>query len=66
MNGKDIILIKEQNMTAYSIVIEEILRKEITVTAKTEEEAFYKVTKMYDNEEIILSADDWISTEISN
>ena len=51
-------------MNKYKVEITEYLQKTIEVDAKDENEAYSKVKQMYDNEEIILSADDFTDKEI--
>ena len=48
----------------YKVEITEYLQRIIEVDAKDENEAYLKVKQMYDDEEIILSADDFIEKEI--
>lgn len=48
----------------YKVEITEYLQKTIEVDAKDKNEAYYKVKQMYDNEEIVLSADDFTDKEI--
>ena len=45
-------------------IITETLRREVTVTAEDEFEAYSKVEGMYRNEEIILTAEDFFDSEI--
>ena len=51
-------------MAKYKVEITEYLQRTIEVDAKDENEAYLKVKQMYRNEEIILSADDFIDKEI--
>ncbi len=48
----------------YKVEITEYLQKTIEVDANDENEAYSKVKQIYDNEKIILSADDFIDKEI--
>ncbi len=48
----------------YTYEIVEILSKVIAIDAQTESEAYKKVKEMYRNSEVVLDADDYISTEI--
>ena len=48
----------------YKVEITEYLQRTIDVEANDENEAYSKVKQMYDNEEIVLSADDFIDKEI--
>ena len=48
----------------YKVEITEFLQKTIEVDATNKNEAYSKVKHMYDNEEIILSADDFTDKEI--
>lgn len=47
----------------FIVSVEEILEKSIEIDAKNQFEAISKVQEMYTNEEIVLSADDFVSTE---
>ena len=51
-------------MPKYKVEITEYLQKTIEVDAKDEKEAYSKVKQMYDDEEIVLSADDFTDKEI--
>ena len=51
-------------MPKYRVEITEYLQKAIEVDAKDEKEAYSKVKQMYDDEEIVLSADDFTGREI--
>lgn len=47
----------------HTVKIIETLVKEIEIEAASEQEAIDKAEKMYKDEEIVLYADDWESTE---
>jgi hypothetical protein len=47
----------------FEIEIREVLSRVIKVTSKTQTDAILKVQEMYRNEEIVLDAGDYISTE---
>lgn len=51
-------------MSKFKVEITEYLQKIIEVDAKDEKEAYSKVKQMYDEEEIILSADDFTGKKI--
>ena len=51
-------------MKTYEVVVTETLQRTITINADNEGEALDKVQEMYDNEDIVLSADDYQDTEI--
>jgi uncharacterized membrane protein len=51
-------------MKTYSIEIQEFLSKIVEVEANSEDEAISIVRKMYRNEEIVLDASDYVTTEI--
>ena len=51
-------------MPKYKVEITEYLQRTIEVDAKDKKEAYSKVKQMYDNEEIVLSADDFTDKEI--
>ena len=48
----------------YKVEITETLQRTVEVEAKDEDEAYQIVNDMYRNEEIVLSADDYIDTKI--
>ena len=48
----------------YKVEITEFLQKTIEVDAQDEKEAYSKVKQMYDDEKIVLSADDFTDKEI--
>lgn len=48
----------------YNVIIREELQKVVTIKAKSAKEARELVTEMYNNEEIILSADDFYDHSI--
>lgn len=52
-------------MKTFQIEIEETLSRTIEITATSADEAIIKVEEMYNNEDIILSASDFISSNIS-
>ncbi|MDU4326466.1 MAG: DpnD/PcfM family protein, partial [Clostridium celatum] len=53
------------NMNKYKFNIEEILNKEVTVEAKSFEEAMKIINKLYRNEEIVLDYDDFVGYTIN-
>ncbi|MDU2289123.1 DpnD/PcfM family protein [uncultured Clostridium sp.] len=52
-------------MNKYKFNIEEILNKEVTVEAKSFEEAMKIINKLYRNEEIVLDYDDFVGYTIN-
>ena len=50
-------------MDKYVVSVYETLNKNIEVEAEDESDAIRKVKEKYNNEEIILSADDYFNTE---
>lgn len=56
---------RNNKMKKYNVEIEETLSKIISIESETKEEAISKVEEMYDNEEIVLTADDYIDTEFN-
>ena len=48
----------------YKVIVREVLEREVRVKANDIEEAFDKVEEMYDNEDVVLDADDHISTDL--
>lgn len=53
-------------MNTYSITIREILERNVTINADDYYEAEDKVREMYNNQEIILNADDLTDTVIES
>ena len=51
-------------MGKYNVRVEETLGRIVTVEAESPDEAEAIVQKMYDNSEVILSADDFCGVEI--
>ncbi len=51
-------------METYKIEIQEFLSKIIEIEAENKEEAISKVKRMYQNEEIVLDSEDYLTTEI--
>lgn len=51
-------------MKAYVFEVRETLASVITVEAESSEAAYSLVSQMYNNEEIVLSADDYVDTDI--
>lgn len=51
-------------MKEYNVIIREELQKVVTIKAKSAREARELVTEMYNNEEIVLSADDFYDYSI--
>lgn len=47
-------------MATYTVQVKETLRRLVKVEAKTYEEAIEKVEDMYDREEIVLDASDFV------
>jgi len=47
-------------MPKFKVEIRELLERQITIEAKNEEDALDKVKEMYDNEEIVLNASDFM------
>jgi hypothetical protein len=50
---------------SYTFLIEETLSKRVVVIGENEEDALNSLEKAYDNEEIVLTADDHVNTEFS-
>ena len=53
-------------MAKFTIMVEETLSKEVEVEADDYFEALYLVEDMYNRQEIILTADDYVCTEFIN
>lgn len=52
-------------MKKYNIEIKEYLVKVITINADSPEKAVLKIKQMYEEEQIILDANDYFTTEIN-
>lgn len=52
-------------MNKYKVTITETLQKEIEVEALSKEEAIYQIKQQYKNEEIVLTADDYVYTDFN-
>lgn len=50
-------------MNTFKIEISETLAKVIEIVCDTKEQAFTIVEEMYRNEEVVLSSEDYVSTE---
>lgn len=48
----------------YTVIVREVLEREVKVKANDIEEAFDKVEEQYDDEDIVLDAEDHISTDL--
>lgn len=53
-------------MATFKIEVKETLSKIIEIEASSNDEAFMKVKEMYQKEEIVLSSDDFVTTEIED
>ncbi len=53
-------------MTKYKIKVTEILQKEIEIEADNLDKAIEKVEEMYDNSEIVLDSEDFVSVDFNN
>ena len=53
-------------MKTFEIEIKETLSKIIEIQANSIEDAIKKATLLYNNEEIIISSDDYLDTEIES
>ena len=53
-------------MEIYKIEVKETLSRIIEIEAKSNDEAILKVKEMYKKEEIVLSSDDFVTTEIED
>lgn len=51
-------------METFKIEVQEFLSRIVEIEAKNIDEAISKVTEMYQNEEIVLDCDDFVTTEI--
>lgn len=51
-------------MKTFKIEVQEFLSRIVEIEAKNIDEAISKVTEMYQNEEIVLDSEDFVTTEI--
>lgn len=51
-------------METFKIEVQEVLARIVEVEAKSVEDAIIKVKEMYRNEEIVLTVEDYVTTEI--
>ncbi len=51
-------------METFKIEIKETLSRIIEIEANSADEAFFKIENLYQNEEIVLDAGDYVETEI--
>jgi len=58
-----VVNIKRSNMKTFEIEVQEVLTRLINIEAKNKSDAILKAKEMYNNEEIVLDADDHLSTE---
>ena len=49
----------------FSVAITETLRRDVTVRAKSKEEAYAQVERLYSNDSIVLDADDFVESDIN-
>lgn len=49
----------------FSVAVTETLRRDVTVRAKSNEEAYAQVERLYSNENIVLDADDLVESNIN-
>ena len=54
---------KKSNMETFKIEVKETLSRIIEIEACSENEAFSKIQDLYNKEEIVLDADDYVGTE---
>lgn len=50
-------------METFKIEVKETLSRIVEIEANSYDEAYFKVKEMYNSEEIVLDADDYIETE---
>lgn len=51
-------------LNTYLVTIEETLSHDVKVQAKSYDEALWKIRELYDQEEIVLTADDFMDVEL--
>jgi uncharacterized membrane protein len=56
-------IIKKSNMETFKIEVKETLSRIIEIEANSADEAFSKIQDLYNKEEIVLDADDYVETE---
>jgi uncharacterized membrane protein len=58
-----VVIIKKSNMETFKIEVKETLSRIIEIEANSADEAFSKIQDLYNKEEIVLDADDYVETE---
>lgn len=63
--GQPVIEVPADYEPLFSVAITETLRKDVTVRAKSKEEAYAQVERLYSNENIVLGSDDFVESNIN-
>lgn len=63
--GQPVIEVPADYEPLFSVAVTETLRRDVTVRAKSKEEAYAQVERLYSNENIVLDADDMVESNIN-
>ena len=63
--GKPVIEVPVDYEPLFSVAITETLRRDVTIRAKSKEEAYAQVERLYSNENIVLGSDDFVESNIN-
>lgn len=63
--GQPVIEVPADYEPLFSVAVTETLRRDVTVRAKSKEEAYAQVERLYSNENIVLDADDLVESNIN-
>uniref|UniRef100_UPI00402AB9D8 DpnD/PcfM family protein n=1 Tax=[Lactobacillus] rogosae TaxID=706562 RepID=UPI00402AB9D8 len=64
-SGQPVIEVPADYEPLFSVAVTETLRRDVTVRAKSKEEAYAQVERLYSNENIVLDADDLVESNIN-
>lgn len=63
--GQPVIEVPADYEPLFSVAITETLRRDVTIRAKSKEEAYAQVERLYSNENIVLGSDDFVESNIN-
>lgn len=63
--GQPVIEVPADYEPLFSVAVTETLRRDVTVRAKSKEEAYAQVERLYSNKNIVLDADDLVESNIN-
>ena len=63
--GQPVVEVPTDYEPLFSVAITETLRRDVTVRAKSKEEAYAQVERLYSNDSIVLDADDFVESDIN-